>query len=82
VKTRVYLRVAKGHNGRTKFAATAKPVTAPLYDSNNRPLPTVAFGISLDIPEVRFHQAAQIIAEVLVAEDDAVVAAEVVERET
>lgn len=76
MKTKAYLRVALTSRG-TKVAASAKPNNAPLTDGNGWALPTVSFGIELDIPNALFDQASQIVASLRIPEEQAVIAAEV-----
>lgn len=53
MKARVYLRVARTSRG-FKFAATGKPSTTPLLNGSEV-LPTIAFGLDLDLPVGAFH---------------------------
>lgn len=80
MRTRVYLRIARDKRGRGKAVATLKPTDTPLYDSNNSALPTVAFAVDLNVPDVMFDRAAQVIASITIPEDQATIAADVVER--
>jgi hypothetical protein len=85
VKATVYLRVAIDENARTargrqpRFAVTQRPSDEPIYDGtvDRHALPTVAFGIELDIPDALFERAGQVIAELTIPEDQATIAAEV-----
>jgi hypothetical protein len=79
MKTKVYLRIARDARGRAKTAVTSKPTDAPLYDVHNNALPTVAFAILVDIPGLMFDRASQVLAEITVPEEDAKIAAEVVQ---
>jgi len=83
MKAKVYLRVARGPRG-PKVAATITPNYAPLMVGspgyNERALPTVAFAIALDIPEEVLAHAEQVIAELEVPAERALIAA-VVEEE-
>lgn len=75
----VYIRVAKGE-GRTKISATTKPNYKPLTTGSGwreKPMPTAAFAIALDVPDVMFKRAEQVLAELEVAEHDIRIAAEV-----
>lgn len=75
---RVYLRVAHQPSGKPKVAAGVRPSKLPLYDSSgNRPIPTVAFAIDLDLPDAMFRAAERVIAELTVPESAAEVAAKV-----
>lgn len=77
MKTRVYLRVARTATGKTKVVAATKPTSRPVTDANAEPLPTVAFGIALEIPDVLFNRASQVIATLTIPEEQAVIAADV-----
>lgn len=83
MKVRAYLRVAKtGRGSRSpyKIHASSKPDHRPLssgYGRSETVLPTVAFAIDVDIPDKLFKQAEQVIAEITIPEDQAVIAAEV-----
>lgn len=79
MKVKVYMRVAKDRRGRTKVVATSRPSPAPLHNSDG-PLPTVAFGVELDLPDVMFRQAEQVIATLTIPESEAEIAMEVLER--
>lgn len=79
MKAKVYLRVARDDRGKAKVAANVRPNDAPLTDSNNYVLPTVAFGVVLDIPDALFSRAAEIIATLTIPEDQAHIAAKVEE---
>ena len=80
MKTTVYMRVGKQRNRRIKTdARTSKPTSAPLYESNGDPMPTVAFALTVDLPDAMFDQARRVIAELTVPDEQAEVAAEVVE---
>ena len=50
MKVKVYLRVARGPRGPRVEAGTS-PSLEPLTTSGNRPLPTAAFALQLEIPE-------------------------------
>lgn len=80
MKARAYLRVARDDRGRAKIVATVKPSDVPLTDSRDRPLPTVYFGVDFEIPDAMFDRASDVIATVTVSEDQAHIAADVVER--
>jgi hypothetical protein len=76
-KIKVYLRVARtqGSAGH-RVVATTRPSHIPLSDAYGTVLPTIAFAIVLDIDSAAFRQAEQVIAELIVAERDVTVAAE------
>jgi hypothetical protein len=80
-KATIYLRVARqdGGNGRAPFKvhASTKPRHAPLPDGQGYDLPTVAFGVTIDIPEKAFKQAEHVIAELTLPDDAFEVAADV-----
>jgi hypothetical protein len=78
LKTTAYLRVGLNPNTeRVHIAASSQPNHRPLSTTNGTPMPTVAFGIELDIADVMFQQAAQIIGSLTISEEAAQVAAEV-----
>lgn len=80
MKATVYLRIAKtrktGNSPGYKVEARAKPSDAPLSNQDYW-LPTVAFAIDLDIPDKKFEEAEQVIAEIRIPEDQVTIAAEV-----
>lgn len=69
-KIKAFLRVSKTRRG-WKVEASGKPNYLPLKTSGyaQENLPTVAFGLLLDIPDVAFEDDGQIIAEVSLPED-------------
>lgn len=80
-KVKTYLRVARNDGGRTRFKveASAAPNYKPLTVGSGvseRPLPTIAFAVVLDIDDFAFTQAARVIAEIQVPNGVPVVAAE------
>lgn len=81
MRTRVYLRVARDKRGKARVVATAKPNHRPLESGSTRGpydfLPTVAFAMDLDVPDAMFEQASRVVAELTIADDQAVIAAEV-----
>lgn len=78
MKARVHLRVAYNKRRRAHAVnATITPINAPLTNARGEPLPTVAFGLVLDIPDAMFAQAEQIIAELTIPESAARIAVEV-----
>lgn len=78
MKVKTHIRVAKnGRTGRTTVAASTRASVQPLYDSQNRTLPTVAFALVLDVPDELFRQAEKVIAEIEVKGTQAKIAAEV-----
>ena len=66
MKARVYLRVARsekrGSNPGFKVAANVKPNQHPLEASDGW-LPTASFAVDLDIPDVMFDRASEVLAE-------------------
>lgn len=82
MKARVYLRVAKtakrGGNPGFKVAATVKPNAYPLEASDGW-LPTAAFAVDLDIPDVMFERASEVLAELVIDPEDASIAAQIPE---
>lgn len=82
MKAKVYLRVARNpDSGRTHVAANVRPNSSPLTTGAGDALPTVAFGVVLDIPDRMFKQAEQIIAELKIPESAVEIAAEVVQTQ-
>lgn len=80
MRTRVYLRVARDKRGKARVVATAKPSAMPLVSGTpGAALPTVAFAIDLNVPDVMFNQASRVVAELTVTETSADIAAEVKE---
>lgn len=80
-KVRVYLRVGKkirprSKDGAYRVSATERPSLEPVTSGNNW-LPTAAFALDLDIPDVMFDRAGEVLAEVIVKAEDARIAAEV-----
>lgn len=68
MKVKVHLRVAKGPRG-PKVEASAKPNYSPIYQDkrgygNREALPTVAFAVTLDIPDSAFKKAEEVVAEI------------------
>jgi len=79
MKAKVHMRVARGSSGKPLITATSRRSDYPLFDSNNNPLPTVAFSMMLDIPDQAFDRADQVIAEVRIPEDQLEIVAQVTE---
>lgn len=77
MKVKLYMRVAKQRSGFKAAVVTRKASTSPLFDSNARALPTIAFALELDVPDGMFRQAEQVIAALKVPESAAVIAADV-----
>jgi hypothetical protein len=81
MKVKTHLRVAKTPRG-ARVEASTKPNYKPLMGSqgswNERPLPTAAFAVVLDIPDDLFKRAEQVLAEIAVDSDIAGIATEVV----
>lgn len=83
-KTTIYLRVGKKEGGRKpyKVEASSDPNYAPLlvkggYNKPDAYLPTVAFGLTLDLPDELFETASKVIGEINIAAKDARIAATV-----
>jgi hypothetical protein len=80
MKCRVYLRVAKtkkrSGNPGYKVAATLKPSHEPL-STDTRYLPTAAFAVDLDVPDVMFDRASEVLAELVIDPEDAAIAVQV-----
>lgn len=53
MRATVYLRIAQTSRG-YRFAATAKPSGIPLTDQAANVLPTIEFGLALDLPAGAF----------------------------
>lgn len=79
MKVKAYVRVGKPEYGRVKVSASNKPNEAPLTDSQG-PVPTVAFAVEVELPDVMFKRAQQIIADLKVPESQATIAAKVTKR--
>lgn len=77
MRVRTYLRVAKTKSGGVQVAATATPSHKPLMDPRGRPLPTAAFALDLELPDVMFKRAEQVLAEVRVDPAEVEIAADV-----
>ena len=83
MKTVIYLRVAKTSQGKVMVAANTRPSSAPLKHRKGyqeKLLPTVAFGMALEIPDVAFKQAEQVIAELSIDPEQLEIAANVVNK--
>jgi hypothetical protein len=86
MKVTAYLRVAKKHPAargpKAVIQANATPSSGdvPIY-AGPEPLPTVAFAISLDIPDELFKRAEQVVAEIVIPPEAATIAAEVKQEE-
>lgn len=71
MKTRIYLRVAKG--GRKGFRVSAspeptnEPIKIPANHSSVQFLPTVSFAVDFEIPDELFYQAETPVAEINLA---------------
>lgn len=82
MKVPIYLRIAKT-NGRKgyKVAASSEPNSEPLSRDDYRGkefFPTVAFCVSVDVPEEFFKQAERVIAELNIGMKEAQVSTEIV----
>lgn len=83
-KTTIYLRVARKEGGRTpyKVEASNEPNHVPLlvkggYNKPDYYLPTISFGVVLNIPDELFDQAGNIVAEINVGLDEQSIAADI-----
>lgn len=82
MKTTIYLRVAKTKKG-AKCSASSKPNNEPLQltkgwnNSSKEFVPTVAFAVTVDIPDSLFNKASQVIASLSVTEKNSIVAAQI-----
>lgn len=82
MKTTLYIRVAKTKKG-NKVAATSKPSVEPLSGTESTRgyakvfLPTVAFAISVEIPDSLFNKASQVVATLNITEKQSVIAAQI-----
>lgn len=80
MKTKIYVRVGKsvrGHTRGTTYVDASKKVNhAPLHNVNGA-VPTVAFAISLDVPDHLFTNAEKVIADLRVTAKKSIVNAEV-----
>lgn len=84
MKVKVYMRVAKSTGSKGyKVAASIRPNYKPLMRGSweDKPQPTAAFALLLDIPEEVFHHAEQVMADLELRADDVRVAAEVAEED-
>ena len=80
MKLPIYVRVAKtGTRKGYKVDASSTPNHSPLHSGsyNTEYYPTVAFALSIDLPDSLFEQAEKVIAEINVNEKDAKIAAEI-----
>lgn len=78
MKVRAYMRVGyEAKRRRSQVNVTLKPSSAPLSRSDGSLLPTVAFGVDLEIPDEMFRQAEHVIATLSVKPESATIAAEV-----
>lgn len=77
MKAKVYLRVADSKNQGVRVQASGtRPFLEPFYSGYpEKPVPTVAFAIELDIPEAAFTRAAAVVAEIDVPEEAIEIAA-------
>lgn len=83
MKVTAYLRVATDERSRTaqgrrtKVVASNRPSDAPIYNSADEALPTVAFAIDLDVPDAMFRRAEDVVAELKVTPRSGKIAATV-----
>ena len=76
-KLKLYVRVAKRPTKGYAVAAGSKPNHQALTNSLGVALPTASFALLLDIPDSAFCRAEQVLAEIVLAEEDIGIAAEV-----
>jgi len=74
MKTKIYLRVAKNKRNGVTVSASSKPNYNPLespsgYKKTSN-LPTLAFAISVDIPDESFKRAEKIVADLILKEGE------------
>lgn len=77
MKVKMHVRVADTPRG-PKVQANRKVSYDPLYDSNGRAYPTVAFALVLDVDDKAFTRAREVVARLDIPAADTQVAAEVV----
>jgi len=80
MKTRIYLRIARGSRGKSRVMASVSPKIEPIKSGSGYSveyLPTVYFAVDFNIPNDLFEQAQIPIAEINVAMKDAKVAGEI-----
>jgi len=75
MKTKIFLRIAKTKQGKLKVAASTKPNSNPVksqeyYGRPGDPLPTISFGIVVNLPEDAFNQAEKILGELSIKSED------------
>jgi hypothetical protein len=86
MKTKVYLRIAKGSKG-SRVSASPKPCYEPIRNAksytsdSDKALPTVAFALELDIPDDLFKQAEQVAAQINLTKKGATVCGTVISVE-
>lgn len=78
MKLKVYMRVAR-KGSRRYVRSSLKPSHDPIYASTGEAIPTVSFAIELDLPEMAFRQAEQVVATLNIQSPE--IAAEVREIE-
>lgn len=81
MKTKIYLRVARGgKRSHCKVDASSRPNYKPLGLNNYKGevfYPTVSFAINIEIPDELFRQAEQEIANIIVGSKKAVINTEI-----
>lgn len=80
MKVKAHIRVARDPKRRTaspRIVATMRPMPGPLLGHSGDVLPTVAFAVEFDIPDSMFKRAEEVIATVVIPEDQVEIAAEV-----
>jgi len=75
MRTIVYLRVGKSKD-KVKFSADAKPDQFPLK-IGDRFIPTIAFGVELDLPDQLFSGAALVVGLLKVNAEEAKIASSI-----
>jgi hypothetical protein len=79
MKLKTFLRVAKNNKG-FKVVAQTKPNYQPIMSSsacNTKPLPTVSFGVILDIPDECFKKAEEVVATIAVPNEGVTINSEI-----
>lgn len=83
MKTTIYLRIAKGGRKGFKVSASTTPDHSPMihkggYKEGDVYLPTVSFGMNIDIDDQMFKQAETIVADINVAMKEGKINSEIV----
>jgi hypothetical protein len=83
MKIKAHIRIGFDKKTRNyKLEATVNPSSTPIRRGNGTDLPTVAFAVMFDVPDVMFRQAEQVIATMTIPESQARIVADVTEPET